>query len=120
MGKGAAENERCLRGPGAAREPTEAHIHLLQFNIEVQEVEGAAKALERWRREGPSLPLVLEVRLRPGIVDCADGPRMRYWPSRACFRQQRCLTPRCRCRYAILSAGLSPALGSTDSRTRQG
>lgn len=27
-------------------------------------MEGAAKALERWRREGPSLPLVLEVGCR--------------------------------------------------------
>lgn len=41
-----------------------------QFNLEVEEVEGATKALERWRRD-TGLPLVLEVRtglaLRP---DC--------------------------------------------------
>ena len=33
----------------------------LQFNLEVEEVEDAAKALDRWRRE-TGLPMVLEVR----------------------------------------------------------
>ena len=37
----------------------------MQFNLEVEEVEGAAKALDRWRRE-TGLPMVLEVRAQAG------------------------------------------------------
>lgn len=48
---------------------------LLQFNLEVDEVEGASKALERWRRE-TGLPLVLEVRVQAprGLHVIAAGP----------------------------------------------
>ncbi|KAL4430978.1 hypothetical protein ABPG75_006234 [Micractinium tetrahymenae] len=50
--------------------------HRPWFNIEVQEVEGAAKALERWRREGPSLPLVLEVFLQPWGAQAAGQDKV--------------------------------------------
>ncbi|EFN59140.1 hypothetical protein CHLNCDRAFT_137965 [Chlorella variabilis] len=50
--------------PSLERVVGEAFVKAGQFNLEVDEVEGASKALERWRRE-TGLPLVLEVFLQP-------------------------------------------------------
>lgn len=51
----------------------------LQFNLEVEDVPGSAKSLERWRRES-GLPLVLEVRARE-LSTAAGRSRRRCAPS---------------------------------------
>lgn len=85
----------------------------LQFNLEVEEVEGASKALERWRREA-GLPLVLEVRKgdseRPAMQCTVRGCR--------CRRQHSPAEQKSRCRPPPLApAGLPATLGRRAWRT---
>ena len=53
--------QSSLRGPVTSPAAAKRAPPALQFNLEVEEVEVAAKALDRWRRE-TGLPMVLEVR----------------------------------------------------------